>query len=189
MNTIGTSIGDKNRIRRAAIAVALAAGVLSLGASVASAGTPINPVQGGVVHGCFRSTSGRNLRLIDPTQPTGACTGGETPLQWGQQGPKGDPGAKGDTGPKGDTGAAGAPGLSEYEVVPVSQPIPAAGGWVFEAACPNGKTAISGGYTLPGGSTVTESHPRDGDPTVWRLAFTVPGSTTIKLYLQCARTQ
>jgi hypothetical protein len=23
---------------------------------------------------------------------------------------------------------------------------------------------------------------------VWRLAFTTPGATTIKLYLQCART-
>jgi hypothetical protein len=115
----------------------------------------------------------------------------------GSQGLQGDPGPKGDTGsqglqgdpgPKGDTGPQGAPGLSEYEVVPVSQAISGAGGWVFDAACPNGKTAISGGYTLPGGSTVSESHPRDGDPTVWRLAFSVPGPTTLKLYLQCART-
>ena len=180
------SFAKGNLIRFATIAVALAAGSLSLGASAASAGTPINPVQNGVVHSCFRSTSGRNLRLIDPTQTTGTCAAGETPLQWGQQGPKGDPGAP---GAKGDPGAAGAPGLSEYQVVPVSQPISAAGGWVFDAACPNGKTAISGGYTLPGGSSVQESHPRDGDPTVWRLAFTVPGPTTIKLYLQCARTQ
>ena len=124
---------------------------------------------------------------------------GDTGLQGligmtGLQGPKGDtglPGLKGDTGlpgPKGDTGLPGSPGLSEYEVVPVTQAIASAGGWVFEAACPDGKTAISGGYTLPGGSTVTESHPRDGDPTVWRLAFSTPGATTIKLYLQCART-
>jgi hypothetical protein len=124
---------------------------------------------------------------------------GDTGLQGligmtGLQGPKGDtglPGLKGDTGlpgPKGDTGLPGSPGLSEYEVVPVTQAIASAGGWVFEAACLDGKTAISGGYTLPGGSTVTESHPRDGDPTVWRLAFSTPGATTIKLYLQCART-
>jgi hypothetical protein len=112
----------------------------------------------------------------------------------GPQGLKGDtglPGPKGDAGPqglKGDAGPQGAPGLSEYEVVPVTQAISGAGGWVFDAACPNGKTAISGGYTLPNGSTVTESHPRDGDPTVWRLAFSVPGATSIKLYLQCART-
>jgi hypothetical protein len=103
----------------------------------------------------------------------------------GDQGPQGDPGPKGD---KGDPGPQGAPGLSEYQTIPVEQAISAAGGWVFDAACPAGKTAISGGYTLPGGSTVTESHPRDGDPSVWRLAFTVPGPTTIKLHLQCART-
>jgi hypothetical protein len=115
---------------------------------------------------------------------------GDTGLP-GLKGDTGLPGLKGDTGlpgPKGDTGLPGSPGLSEYEVVPVTQAIASAGGWVFEAACPGGKTAISGGYTLPGGSTVTESHPRDGDPTVWRLAFSTPGATTIKLYLQCART-
>jgi hypothetical protein len=109
----------------------------------------------------------------------------------GAKGDKGDPGPQGDPGApgaKGDPGPQGAPGLAEYQTIPVEQPIAAAGGWVFEAACPAGKTAISGGYSLPGVSTVIESHPRDGDPTVWRLAFTVPGPTTIKLYLQCART-
>jgi hypothetical protein len=105
----------------------------------------------------------------------------------GDTGPQGVQGEPGTPGPKGDTGSQGAPGLSEYEVVPVSQAISGAGGWVFDAACPNGKTAISGGYTLPGGSSVTESHPRDGDPDVWRLAFTTPGPATITLYLQCAR--
>jgi hypothetical protein len=117
-----------------------------------------------------------------------------TPGAKGDTGPQGLQGDKGDTGPqglqgdKGDPGAPGTPGLSEYQTIPVAQPISGAGGWVFDAACPAGKTAISGGYTLPAGSSVIESHPRDGDPTVWRLAFTVPGPTTIKLYLQCART-
>ena len=159
------------------------------------------------IYACVKGSG--TLRIVD----AGAkCANGEQPLTWnvqgpsgptGPQGPKGDtgpqglkgdtglPGPKGDIGPqgsKGDAGPQGAPGLSEYEVVPVTQAIASAGGWVFDAACPNGKTAISGGYTLPGGSTVQESHPRDGDPTVWRLAFTVPGATTIKLYLQCART-
>jgi hypothetical protein len=106
----------------------------------------------------------------------------------GPQGPQGVTGPKGDTGLKGDTGPQGAPGLAEYETIPVAQPITAAGGYVFDTACPEGKTALSGGYALPAGSTVTESHPRDGDPSVWRLAFSVPGPTTIKLYLQCART-
>lgn len=155
-------------LRSAITAVALCASALALARTDAAA-TPINPVQDGVVHSCFHSRNGRNFRLIDPN---GACKTKETPLQWGQQGPKGD---------------TGAPGLSGYEVVKVDQPISAAGGWVFDAACPNGKTAISGGFSVPG--NVTQSHPRDGDPTVWRLAFSVPGPTTITLYLQCARTQ
>jgi collagen triple helix repeat protein len=148
----------------------------------------------GIIHACVKDGQ---LRILNANQ---TCKAKETPLDWnisgpqglkgdkgdpGQQGPQGIPGLQGD---KGDTGPQGAPGLSEYQTIPVSQPISAAGGWVFDAACPAGKTAISGGYTLPGGSTVTESHPRDGDPSVWRLAFSVPGPTTIKLYLQCART-
>jgi hypothetical protein len=158
----------------------------------------------GIIHACVDKDG--QLRLLKATQ---SCKPKETALDWnisGPQGPKGDkgdqgpaggPGLKGDVGPqgepgapgaKGDTGPQGSPGLSEYESVPVAQPIAAAGGWVFDAACPAGKTAISGGYTLPAGSTVQESHPRDGDPSVWRLAFTTPGPTTIKLYLQCART-
>jgi Collagen triple helix repeat (20 copies) len=161
----------------------------------------------GIIHACVDKDG--ELRILKATQ---TCKTKETVLDWnisGPQGPKGDkgdqgpaggPGLKGDVGPQGEAGAPGAkgdkgdpgpqgvPGLSEYETVPVKQPIAAAGGWVFDAACPAGKTALSGGYTLPAGSTVSESHPRDGDPSVWRLAFTVPGPTTITLYLQCART-
>jgi hypothetical protein len=148
----------------------------------------------GIIHACVKDGQ---LRILSANQ---TCKSRETPLDWnisGPQGPKGDkgdpgaqglqgePGAKGD---KGDPGAQGVPGLSEYQVVPVTQAIAGAGGWVFDAACPNGKTAISGGYSLPAGSSVQESHPRDGEPSVWRLSFIVPGPTTLKLYLQCART-
>ena len=132
----------------------------------------------GVIHGCYDNDNGK-LRVV---APPGTCKRGETALPWNQAGPAG---AKGDKGDKGD---AGSPTLSEYQVVPVAQGISGAGGWVFDAACPGGKTALSGGYVLPAGSSVMESHPRDGDPDVWRLAFTVPGPTTLKLYLQCART-
>ncbi|HZR83408.1 MAG TPA: hypothetical protein VFD92_20100 [Candidatus Binatia bacterium] len=170
------------RVSRVAVAAALAASAIAI-ARPAAAGPAVNPVQNGVITSCFHTASGRGVRLVDSTVPQTACKPNETPLAWGQQGPKGD---KGD---KGDTGSPGTPGLSEYQTIPVSQPISAAGGWVFDAACPAGKTAISGGYVLPAGSNVQETHPRDGDPTVWRLAFTVPGPTTLKLYLQCARTQ
>jgi hypothetical protein len=160
----------------------------------------------GIIHACVKDGQ---LRIL---AANATCRARETPLDWnitGPQGPKGDKGATGQQGAKGDTGDAGAkgdkgdpgpqgvpgvagtqglPGLSEYESVPIQQPIAGAGSWVFDAACPGGKTAISGGYVLPAGSAVTESHPRDGEPNVWRLAFSVPGPTTIKLYLQCART-
>jgi hypothetical protein len=154
----------------------------------------------GLIYACVKDGQ---LRIVGANTQ---CRAKETRLSWnimGPQGPKGDkgdPGAqglKGDTGDaglqglkgdKGDPGAQGLPGLSEYQTIPVTQPISAAGGWVFDAACPGGKTAISGGYVLPAGSSVQESHPRDGDPGVWRLAFSVPGPTTLKLYLQCART-
>ena len=142
----------------------------------------------GIIHACVKNGQ---IRILAANQH---CQSGETSLDWnimGPQGPKGDrgpQGPQGDPGLKGDPGPQGAPGLAEYETIPVAQPITAAGGYVFDAACPEGKTALSGGYALPAGSTVTESHPRDGDPSVWRLAFSVPGPTTIKLYLQCART-
>jgi hypothetical protein len=139
------------------------------------------PGPDGVIHGCYRDTTGK-LRVIAAGE---TCERDETALPWNQAGA---PGPKGDKGDRGDAGPQGQPGLSEYQSIPVQQPISAAGGYVFEAACPAGKTAISGGYSLPNGATVTESHPRDGDPTVWRLAFTVPGPTTLTLYLQCART-
>jgi hypothetical protein len=165
-----------------------------------------------IIHACVKNGE---LRIL---AANASCKSKETPLDWnitGPQGPKGDKGdvgpqgLKGDTGDigpqglkgdkgdtgdigpqglKGDKGDPGAPGLAEYQTIPVSQAISGAGGWVFDAACPAGKTAISGGYVLPAGSNVQESHPRDGDPSVWRLAFTVQGPTTLKLYLQCART-
>jgi hypothetical protein len=188
------------------IVVSLLAGVLSgtLATAYASAS--------GIIHACVKDGQ---LRIVDSAS---RCKGRETPLDWNITGPQGVPGSKGDPGPqglpgaagvkgdkgdpgpqglpgaagvkgdKGDPGPQGIPGLAEYQTVPVAQDIASAGGWVFDAACPGGKTAISGGYTLPAGSTVTESHPRDGDPSVWRLAFSVPAPTTIKLYLQCART-
>ena len=186
--TVRHNEGCSRHACRIAVAAALGIGAVAL-ARVATASSPVNPVNGGVITSCFRTTSGHSVRLTDPALPQTASKPGEAALSWGQQGPQGDPGPAGDPGPKGDTGPQGAPGLSEYQVVPVSQPIPGAGGWFFDAACPNGKTAISGGYALPAGSSVQESHPRDGDPTVWRLACNVPGPTTSKLYLQCARTE
>jgi hypothetical protein len=165
------------RLGRGAVAGLVGASLLVGGAHAAG----VIPGPDGVIHGCYQNNNGK-LRVL----PAGeTCDRNETALPWNQVGPAGPRGDKGD---RGEAGPQGQPGLSEYQTIPVQQPISAAGGYVFEAACPAGKTAISGGYSLPNGATVTESHPRDGDPTVWRLAFAVPGPTTLTLYLQCART-
>jgi hypothetical protein len=159
----------------------LAAGVLGASLLVGGAhAAGLIPGPDGVIHGCYQDVNGK-LRVIAAGE---TCRANETALPWNQSGPAGP---KGDKGDRGDAGPQGQPGLSEYEVVPVHQPIGAAGGYLFDAQCPGGKMAISGGYALPGGSTIIESHPRDGDPTVWRLSFTVPSPTTLTLYLQCAR--
>jgi hypothetical protein len=170
----------RTRFGRSLVAGLLGTSLLVGGAQAAG----VIPGPDGVIHGCYQDNNGK-LRVIAAGE---TCQRDETALPWNQAGAPGAKGDKGDRGDAGPQGPQGLPGLSEYQSIPVQQPISAAGGYVFEAACPAGKTAVSGGYTLPNGSTVTESHPRDGDPTVWRLAFTVPGPTTITLYLQCART-
>jgi hypothetical protein len=170
----------RTRLGRSVLAGLLGASLLVGAAQAAGA----IPGPDGVIHGCYRDTTGK-LRVIAAGE---TCDRNETPLPWNQAGAPGPKGDKGDKGDRGDAGPAGLPGLSEYQTIPVQQPVSAAGAYVFEAACPAGKTAISGGYTVPNGALVTESHPRDGDPTVWRLAFTVPAPTTVTLYLQCART-
>jgi hypothetical protein len=69
------------------------------------------PDSAGVVHGCYSAKNGA-LRVIDSTAK---CASGELPLNWNQQGPKGDAGPigpQGAVGPKGDTGATGPQGQS-----------------------------------------------------------------------------
>jgi hypothetical protein len=78
-----------------ALAGALTAGVLAGGIAWGAIG------EGGVIQGCY--DSGGNLKVVAAPP----CPKGYTPLQWNQQGPKGDPGPKGATG---DPGAKGLPG-------------------------------------------------------------------------------
>ena len=76
---------------------------LALVAALAAAGgvaySSIPDAQG-VIHGCYDSTGA--LRVID-TDGSGICRGGETALDWNQQG---QPGPTGHTGPAGPPGAA-----------------------------------------------------------------------------------
>jgi hypothetical protein len=83
-------------VRRPSLALIVAVIAVTLGAGGLAVATI--PDSGGIIHGCFKNRSGE-LRVIDTeAQPPEACTARETPLNWNQQGPKGDPGAPGGGG-------------------------------------------------------------------------------------------
>jgi hypothetical protein len=63
------------------------------------------PDAAGVIHGCYTKKGGV-LTVIDPSAGQ-SCSPLQTPLNWNQQGPKGDPGPQGVAGAQGDPGAAG----------------------------------------------------------------------------------
>jgi hypothetical protein len=71
------------------IAVGVAALSCLVAASVAYAAIPDGS---GVIHGCYLRHG--DLRVIDPSAGQ-SCGASETPLEWNQQGPKGEPGAPG----------------------------------------------------------------------------------------------
>ena len=87
----------------AVVAITLAAGIAW--ATIPSAG--------GLIHGCYRKTTGQ-LRVVENP---GACGATELSSSWSQtgpqgpQGPKGDKGDTGDTGPTGPRGPEGPPGV------------------------------------------------------------------------------
>src|SRR5690349_10898370 len=96
---------------RAARLVVFAA--LTLGAAAGIAYATI-PEANNVIHGCYQSTTG-HLRVVDPaatSKPMQGCNRDETPLDWNQQGQKGD------AGPAGAPGVAGTPGEDGLSVTP-----------------------------------------------------------------------
>jgi hypothetical protein len=84
----------------------------------------------------------------------------------GPQGPAGETGATGPQGPKGDTGATGSPGVANLQadepygndglanpnITQSNTTVPNGATQVVWAACPAGKTAISGGFRIGNGS-------------------------------------
>jgi hypothetical protein len=88
----------------------------------------------------------------------------------GDKGPTGDPGPTGDQGPQGDKGPTGDPGptgavnISGYETT-------SAGGFAAPhsleeayARCPSGKKAVGGGFFVPPGVVILNSHPVNDSP-------------------------
>ena len=82
--------------------VAYLALVAAVGAAGGVAYSSIPDAQG-VIHGCYDTTGA--LRVID-TDASGVCRGGETALDWNQQGQPGPTGHTGLPGPEGPPGAA-----------------------------------------------------------------------------------
>jgi hypothetical protein len=132
--------------------VAYLALVAALGAAGGVAYSSIPDAQG-VIHGCYDDTTGA-LRVID-TDGSGVCRGGETALDWNQQGQPGPTGPTGHTGvpgPEGPPGAALTYGKSASG--PVALPSPGQVKTIATLSVPGGSYAIFakavGSLTVPG---------------------------------------
>ena len=87
------------------------------------------PDENGVIHGCRNDGSGI-LRVIDTA--TDSCSPAETPLEWNQQGPKGE---------KGDPG-----GVLDVYFNRATDDLPAGAVRGYRIQCADGDKAIGGGY-------------------------------------------
>jgi Collagen triple helix repeat (20 copies) len=115
MSAASLVVREDNMIknRRTVIIAGAAALVLVAGGGAAYAASASIPDSAGVIHGCFKPTSGGNespLGVIDTALPGGKCPRGETALSWNQTGPQGPAGQAGPAGPAGPVGATGAQG-------------------------------------------------------------------------------
>jgi hypothetical protein len=126
---------------------------LALGAALGAAGGVAYsaiPDGQGVIHGCYEDTTGA-LRVID-TDAAGVCRGGETALDWNQQGQPGPTGHTGLPGPEGPPGAALTYGKSAPG--PVALPSGAQEKTIATLTVPRGSYAIFakavGSLTVPG---------------------------------------
>lgn len=73
------------------------------------------PDANGTIHACYNTSLAHGnpvgaLRVIDTSQPNGACATWEKALAWNQRGVTGPTGSQGPTGSRGPTGARGATG-------------------------------------------------------------------------------
>jgi hypothetical protein len=118
--------------------------VVGVGVAVGGIAYASIPDSNGVIHGCYRPTTGQ---LIVATSGKG-CEEGWTPLNWSQTGPTGLTGATGATGP---TGATGATGPSDGWDALSSGTVPTGGSFV---TLTGGATGITPGTYLTSGHVV-----------------------------------
>jgi hypothetical protein len=114
MTDVADRSDDRPRRRPSRVLLALggAAALVAAGAGVSTWASV--PDSSGVIHGCYRSSTG-TLKILD-TSKHKTCASGSHEISWNQtgptgaKGPRGHKGAKGDAGAKGDTGATGLTG-------------------------------------------------------------------------------
>lgn len=173
--------------RRRLLLPALIATVLAATTVTALAAIPNTST--GVIDGCSKSggapsglltPSKGSLRVID-SEAGERCRSGETPIQWNQQGRKGDPG---------QPGPAGRDGVSGYEVVSADHLSSGIGLQTFTAQCPTGKLATGGGFSsldFDPDQSVYASRPTP-DKTAWEATvfFRAEGIRSV-VYAICAK--
>lgn len=137
------------------------------------------------VHVCASKANGA-LRA------TAHCRASERGLDLGEQGPVG---SQGPTGPKGDTGPQGVPGnsgMSNYQIVKVSQDEASAGTYSIEVDCPSITSALGGGgdstnlVTLNGITPGFDATPVLTPHGFVTVKFTTTAASTLNAYAICA---
>jgi hypothetical protein len=157
-----------------ALALAATAGALSA--------LPLAEAGAATIKACAAKQGGA-VRVL---KAGGSCTGAENPLSWNNPGPAGPQGTAGAQGPAGPQGPPGASGFQTSSGV--TGLIPAGNVGAIDVPCPDGETAISGGYVVPYTATVLESHPRPDNAGTWTVTAAFPSvSGTISAYAQCAQ--
>ena len=133
------------------------------------------PDGNGVIHGCYRNSSGHDLRVID--SPSESCTSNEVALNWNQ------------TGPQGPAGAAGEQRyytVSRFEAL-ILQPSSFAS---TSVACDPGDVAVGGGYSTnnTGDLRVLADAPEPTIPEQWHFHLHNNDSVAIAvdLHARCA---
>jgi len=125
----------------------LVALIVGVGAAVGGIAYASIPDSNGVIHGCYRPTSGQ---LIVIKSNGKGCETGWTPLNWNQTGVTGPTGPTGLTGPTGVTGPTGATGVTGPTGATGKTGVTGPTGAFSSASCPSGQfvSGISAGQLV-----------------------------------------
>jgi hypothetical protein len=155
--------------------IGLIVAVLALVATASAVSYGLGRAAATVINACYKTATPHTLTVRDGA----TCPAGTTALTWNVRGPRGIQGIQ---------GIQGTPGMSGFTTTSAATGfIPPGNIGAIDVPCPDGKQAISGGYSVPYGATVLDSHAEASDPTTWYVAAAFPSvGGTITAYVQCA---